>query len=179
MKPEIKKLLILNAPYLLFVYLFDKVGQAARLAPGADMSAKLLSIGDGFAAAFSNALPSLHPIDLLIGIAGAAIIRLGSQSKIFNASSGSISANARVTNVELNVTVSRGSIPFYIVVESPNGYQAERYISTSGKVEFDEFNDFYPKGTWKIYIYNRGSAFTDVSTATARITVNYGYDSYS
>ncbi len=87
--------------------------------------------------------------------------------------------NARVTNVELNVTVSRGSIPFYIVVESPNGYQAERYISTSGKVEFDEFNDFYPKGTWKVYIYNRGSAFTDVSTATARITVNYGYDSYS
>ena len=76
MKPEIKKLLILNAPYLIFVYLFDKVGQAARLAPGADMSAKLLSIGDGFAAAFSNALPSLHPIDLLIGIAGAAIIRL-------------------------------------------------------------------------------------------------------
>lgn len=98
---------------------------------------------------------------------------------IKNASSGSISANARVTNVELNVTVSRGSIPFYIVVESPNGYQAERYISTSGKVEFDEFNDFYPKGTWKIYIYNRGSAFTDVSTATARITANYGYDSYS
>ncbi|MFQ5333186.1 conjugal transfer protein TraG, partial [Clostridioides difficile] len=28
MKPELKKLLILNAPYLLFVYLFDKVGQA-------------------------------------------------------------------------------------------------------------------------------------------------------
>ncbi len=40
MKPEIKKLLILNAPYLLFVYLFDKVGAAVRLAPGADMSAK-------------------------------------------------------------------------------------------------------------------------------------------
>ena len=30
MKPNIKKLLILNAPYLLFVYLFDKVGQAVR-----------------------------------------------------------------------------------------------------------------------------------------------------
>ena len=61
MKPEIKKLLILNVPYLLFVYLFDKVGQAVRLAPGADMSAKLLSIGDGFFAAFSNAFPSVHP----------------------------------------------------------------------------------------------------------------------
>ena len=35
MKPELKKLLILNAPYLLFVYLFDKIGQAVRLAPGA------------------------------------------------------------------------------------------------------------------------------------------------
>ena len=58
MKPNIKKLLILNAPYLLFVYLFDKVGQAVRLSPGADLSGKLLSIGSGFSAAFSNALRS-------------------------------------------------------------------------------------------------------------------------
>ena len=40
MKPEIKKLLILNLPYLLFVWLFDKVGAAVRLSPGADASAK-------------------------------------------------------------------------------------------------------------------------------------------
>ena len=38
MKPEIKKLLLLNAPYLLFVYLFDKVGQAVRLSPGFNLS---------------------------------------------------------------------------------------------------------------------------------------------
>ena len=85
MKPEIKKLLILNAPYLLFVYLFDKVGQAVRLAPGADMSAKLLSIGDGFSAAFSNAFPSVHPADLLIGLAGAVIVRLAVYIKGKNA----------------------------------------------------------------------------------------------
>ena len=30
MKPEIKKLFILNAPYLLFVYLFDKLGEVVR-----------------------------------------------------------------------------------------------------------------------------------------------------
>ena len=42
MKPEIKKLLILNLPYLLFVWLFDKVGAAVRLSLGADASAKLL-----------------------------------------------------------------------------------------------------------------------------------------
>ena len=71
-----KKLLLPNLPYLLFVYLFDKVGQAARLAPGADFSGKLLSIGDGFAAAFASAAPSFHPIDLLVGVAGAVLIRL-------------------------------------------------------------------------------------------------------
>ena len=76
MKPEIKKLLILNLPYLLFVYLFDKVGAAIRLSPGADASGKLLQLGTGFAAAFSSIAPSLHPADLLIGIAGAVIIRL-------------------------------------------------------------------------------------------------------
>lgn len=76
MKPEIKKLLILNLPYLLFVYLFDKVGAAVRLSPGADASAKLLHLGDGFTAAFSSIAPSFHPADLALGIAGAAIVRL-------------------------------------------------------------------------------------------------------
>ncbi|EGT4203924.1 type IV secretory system conjugative DNA transfer family protein [Clostridioides difficile] len=76
MKPEIKKLLIRGLPYLLFVWLFDKVGAAVRLSPGADASAKLLHLGDGFTAAFSSAAPSFHPADLLIGIAGAVIVRL-------------------------------------------------------------------------------------------------------
>ena len=57
MKPEIKKLLILNLPYLLFVWLFDKAGAAVRLSPGADASAKLLHLGDGFTAAFSSIAP--------------------------------------------------------------------------------------------------------------------------
>ena len=73
---NLKKLILPNLPYLLFVYLFDKVGQAARLAPGVDFSGKLVSIGDGFAAAFSSFAPSLHPADLLVGILGAALIRL-------------------------------------------------------------------------------------------------------
>ena len=73
---NLKKLILPNLPYLLFVYLFDKVGQAARLAPGADISGKLLTIGDGFAAAFSSFAPSLYPADLLVGVLGAALIRL-------------------------------------------------------------------------------------------------------
>lgn len=73
---DFKKLIIPNIPYLLFVWLFDKAAQAFRLSPGADLSGKLLSLGTGFSAALSNAAPSLHPMDLLIGIAGAVFIRL-------------------------------------------------------------------------------------------------------
>ena len=71
-----KKLLLPNIPYLFFVYLFDKVGQAVRLSPGADLSGKVLSLGEGFSMAFANPLPSFAPMDLLIGIAGAVLIRL-------------------------------------------------------------------------------------------------------
>ena len=58
MKPELKKLLVLNLPYLLFVYLFAKCGQAYRLAAGADASAKLLHLTNGISAAFANPLPA-------------------------------------------------------------------------------------------------------------------------
>ena len=71
-----KKMILPNIPYLLFVYLFDKVGQAVRLSPGTDLSGKVLSLADGFSAAFANLLPSLAPMDLLIGIVGAVLIRL-------------------------------------------------------------------------------------------------------
>ena len=82
---NLKKLILPNLPYVLFVYLFDKVAQAVRLAPGADLSGKLLAIGDGFTAAFASPLPSLHGIDILIGIAGAVVIRLVVYTKGKNA----------------------------------------------------------------------------------------------
>ena len=82
---NVKKLILLNLPYLLFVYPFDKLAQAFRLAPGADLSAKLLSIGDGFGAAFSGMGLSLHPTDLLIGLMGAVILRLAVWMKGKNA----------------------------------------------------------------------------------------------
>ena len=80
-----KKLILTNLPYLLFVYPFDKVSQAFRLAPGADLSAKLLAIGEGFTAAFSRMSLSFHPTDLLIGIAGALILRIAVYMRSKNA----------------------------------------------------------------------------------------------
>ena len=80
-----KKKLLPNLPYLLFVYLFDKLCQAVRLAPGLDASEKFLHLSQGFTEAFSSGLPSLHPLDLLVGIAGAVIVRLAVYAKGKNA----------------------------------------------------------------------------------------------
>ena len=82
---NVKKLILLNLPYLLFVYPFDKLAQAFRLAPGADLSAKILSIGDGFTAAFAGMGLSFHPMDLLIGLMGAVVLRLAVYMKGKNA----------------------------------------------------------------------------------------------
>ena len=82
---NMKKLFLLNLPYLLFVYPFDKLAQAFRLAPGSDLSGKLLSIGDGFTAALSSPWLSFHPADLLIGIAGAVVLRMAVYLKGKNA----------------------------------------------------------------------------------------------
>lgn len=62
-------------PYLIFVWIFAKLGEAIRLAPGVDASAKMLGLSQGFSSAFGHFFPAAW-LDLLIGIAGAVIIRL-------------------------------------------------------------------------------------------------------
>ena len=71
----LKKLVILHLPYLLFLLVFAKLGQAVRLAPGADASQKLLGLSEGFTYAFQSMWPGAG-IDWLIGLCGAAIVRL-------------------------------------------------------------------------------------------------------
>ena len=85
MTGKLKKVLLPNLPYLLFVWLFDKLCQAVRLSPGADASEKLLHIAQGFTEAFSSLWLSLHPLDLLLGVAGAALVRLAVYLKAKNA----------------------------------------------------------------------------------------------
>lgn len=85
MTGKLKKVLLPNLPYLLFAWLFDKLCQAVRLSPGADASEKLLRIAQGFTEAFSSLWLSLHPLDLLLGVAGAALVRLAVYLKAKNA----------------------------------------------------------------------------------------------
>ena len=85
MTGKLKKVLLPNLPYLLFAWLFDKLCQAVRLAPGLDASEKLLRIAQGFTEAFASLWLSLHPLDLLLGVAGAALVRLAVYLKAKNA----------------------------------------------------------------------------------------------
>ena len=85
MKDKLKKYLLPNLPYLFFVYLFDKLCQTVRLAPGLDTSEKLLHIGQGFQTAFASSAPSFHALDICVGILGAVLVRLAVYVKGKNA----------------------------------------------------------------------------------------------
>ena len=85
--PKIKKKLILNIPYVLAGLLATNFGEAWRLAEGADASAKVQSLvlNGTLQQAFSNALPSFHPMDLVVGISAALILRIAVYLKGKNA----------------------------------------------------------------------------------------------
>ena len=84
-KEKLKKLLILNVPYILMGLFATNLGEAWRLAEGADASAKLLSFFNTLPTALNNPLPSFYPLDLFIGIACGAGLRLAVYLKGKNA----------------------------------------------------------------------------------------------
>lgn len=85
MQINIKKYVLPNLPYVMTGLYATKLGQMWRLAPGADFSAKVLGLMDGFAAAFQSAAPSFHPVDLLVGLLCGAALRLAVYVKGKNA----------------------------------------------------------------------------------------------
>ena len=82
---NIKKYLLPNLPYALIGLFATNLGEAWRLAAGADATEKLLHVMDGLNAAFINPLPSFHPSDLLVGIAVGGMLRLAVYMKGKNA----------------------------------------------------------------------------------------------
>lgn len=84
-KVKLKKLLILNVPYILMGLFATNLGEVWRLAEGADTSAKLLSFFNTLPTALNNPLPSFYPLDLFIGIACGAGLRLAVYLKGKNA----------------------------------------------------------------------------------------------
>lgn len=85
MNSNIKKMVLTNLPYFFIGLFATKLGQAWRLAAGSGLQEKLMGIGSGFALAFQNAAPSLHPVDLCVGMAVGAVLRFAVYTKGKNA----------------------------------------------------------------------------------------------
>ena len=75
-KPDVKKLILLNFPYLFAFYFVNKIASVFRLAPGTEFSDKLFGALANFGSAFSNPLPSFNPMDLLVGVTGGLLLKL-------------------------------------------------------------------------------------------------------
>ena len=84
-KKKLSKLLALYLPYVVIGLLATNLGEAWRLAVGKELGDKIVSLMGTIPVAFANPLPSLHPFDLCVGLAGAVAVRLIVYSKGKNA----------------------------------------------------------------------------------------------
>ena len=82
---DIKKLILLNMPYILLGLFATNFGEAWRMAQGADASEKFLSLVEVLPGALQSFWPSLHPLDLLVGLCCGAGLRLAVYLKSKNA----------------------------------------------------------------------------------------------
>ena len=73
---KLTKLLALYLPYLLLGLVATNFGEAWRLAEGKELGDKIMSMMGTISVAFANPLPSLHPLDLLVGLCCGAGLRL-------------------------------------------------------------------------------------------------------
>ena len=73
---KLTKLLALYLPYILLGLVATNIGEAWRLAEGKELGDKIMSMMGTIPVAFANPLPSLHPLDLLVGLCCGAGLRL-------------------------------------------------------------------------------------------------------
>ena len=73
---KLTKLLALYLPYILLGLVATNIGEAWRLAEGKELGDKLMAMMGTVPVAFANPLPSLHPLDLLVGLCCGAGLRL-------------------------------------------------------------------------------------------------------
>ena len=85
MTDKLNRYVLPNLPYLLIFWLFLKLGTAYRIAEGADFGQKLIGLFQSIGPAFGTIAPGLHGFDWLIGLIGAAAVRLFVYCKTKNA----------------------------------------------------------------------------------------------
>ena len=82
---NIKKLIITNLPYAVLGLVCTNLGEAWRMASGSDASDKILSLFGTLPAAFGNPMPSLHALDLCVGLICGLLLRFAVYMKGKNA----------------------------------------------------------------------------------------------
>lgn len=85
MKKDLKKLLILNLPFLFIWYFADKISWLYRMVDAKNAGMKIYGCMMYFKSAFKNPLPSIHPVDMLVGVAVALLLKLALYLKSKNA----------------------------------------------------------------------------------------------
>lgn len=85
MKKDLKKLLILNLPFLFIWYFADKISWLYRMVDAENAGMKIYGCMMYFKSAFKNPLPSIHPVDMLVGVAVALLLKLALYMKSKNA----------------------------------------------------------------------------------------------
>lgn len=117
-------------------------------------------------------IPTFAASSSFSGSTGTMNSLFGGESTHWTVTSPSFTYIDAVTStVTVDVTVSGGSDPFYLYVQSPDNSIYYKAVAGSTTLTFPEFSGEDPEGKWQVYIKTAG----DVSTATARLVVNYTY----
>ena len=82
---NVKKLVLTNLPYVVLGLVCTNLGEAWRMADGADASEKILSLFGAIPAAFGNPMPSMNALDLLVGVMCGLLLRFAVYMKGKNA----------------------------------------------------------------------------------------------
>jgi len=82
---NLKKIVLLNIPYVVIGLLATNLGEAWRLAEGVNASEKVMNLMNSMGTAFQSPLPSFHPLDLCIGLLAGVLLRIAVHLKSQNA----------------------------------------------------------------------------------------------
>ena len=111
---KLTKLLALYLPYILLGLVATNFGEAWRLAEGKELGDKIMSMMGTVPVAFANPLPSLHPIDLLVGLCCGAGLRLAVYLRGKNAKKGKILVPHRASRRTDLVEIEAGLLRIHV-----------------------------------------------------------------
>lgn len=108
---KLTKLIALYLPYILLGLVATNLGEAWRLAEGKELGDKIMAMMGTFPVAFVNPLPSLHPLDLLVGLCCGAGLRLAVYLRGKNAKSTATAWSTALPDGGRPRTLSRSWLP--------------------------------------------------------------------